>query len=150
MVLVVHSVTDGEQLNVNLPPADHPLSTQLFNVFVMCYEGAIGRRWLMRVHEPDKAGRLASLLCKSCLTVSRKHTRDSLNTLNFPVQKYETSSGTAVAVGKRQNTTCKVLSVSAPLLTTCDAHVRGAQGPNTKKIEKIDVLTCHCAFPDFL
>ena len=28
MVLVVHSVTDGEQLNVNLPPADHPLSTQ--------------------------------------------------------------------------------------------------------------------------
>ena len=53
-VHAVNAVTDGEGLNVKLPPADRPLITQLFNIFVMCCE-ANALRTLERAGDTEGA-----------------------------------------------------------------------------------------------
>ena len=56
--------------------------------------GATGERWLVKEHEPDTAGRHASLLLPILSYAVTDDTRGSLDTLDLLVQKFESSTGT--------------------------------------------------------
>ena len=101
MERAVAANTDDEVLYLQLSAADRAMSTQLFHVLVMCCEsgalntleragdteGAIGCRWLMEEHEPDTAGRHASLLLQILSYAFTDNTRGSLDALDLLVEK---------------------------------------------------------------
>ena len=99
--------TDGEILSVHLSAAD-----QLFCVLFMCCEpgalrslertrdteGASVRRWLVKEHAPDTAGRHASVLLQILSYTFTDETRMTFDTLDLLVQKYEPSTSAPLAV----------------------------------------------------
>ena len=99
--------TDGEILNVQESIADRAMNTQLLCVLVMCCGSALrtleravdteGATGWVREHEPDTAGRHASLLLRILSYAFTDDTRGSLDTLDLHVQKHESSTGTPLA-----------------------------------------------------
>ena len=109
--LVVH--------NVKLPLAYRALSRQLVYVFVGrvlrgqhieragASAGAVMWRCLFKEHEPDTAGRDASLFLQILSHCVTDDTRGSLDSLDLLIQMYATSMGAAVADMRADSTrTC--------------------------------------------
>ena len=114
-----HMSSDLKRLmvhNVKLPPADRALSRQLVYVFVgrvlrgQHFEragasaGAVMWRCLFKEHEPDTAGRDASLFLQILSHCVTDDTRGSLDSLDLLIQMYATSRSSSCRHAGRLNT----------------------------------------------
>ena len=94
---------DQECLNVNAGTTGQSLSSQLYYILVMSCEGpalrtleragdgegALAWRWMVAEHEPNTAGRHATLLLEILAFSFTEDTRGSLDSLDLLITKYE-------------------------------------------------------------